>query len=600
MLTGFNGKFNSIEHKYRKSGTFTPKLIVKDILGCRDTIVQSPVNFHVYGPTVLFNNTPGNCIHDSISFSDKSFSDGIHPITSWQWDFGDGQNLLLNSGSSVIKHQYNIAADTFKVKLVVYDSYGCKDSLMKSKSIIITDPKAAFGIKDSIVCTQTNAVFRDSSSGLQLNYLWNFGDGAISKITNPTHKYKGTGSYDVSLIITDKFGCADTAFKATAVNISNPKASFILNDTFAVCPPLLIQPQNTSTNYTSLTWNFDDGNTSNSATPVHYYTNGGSYNLTLTVKGYGKCYDTVSKIVYLKGPAGSFSYTPLSKCSLAPVTFNATVKNASKLIWDFNDGNTLNTKNTVVTHKYQSFGKYVPKLILFDNSGCLVSIVNQDTITVSEINAGIKALVNSGCDSSKVSFTDSSTAYYDTLSNYLWKFGDNAVSTLANPVHSYKNTGVYKVQLTVTSKSGCTDTVSVPVSVQVNKSPVINITAPDTTCVLSSVQLKGINTGNDTTISSWNWNYGNGVTDTGQAKTYSYLSAGNYTLALKVINKYGCTDTVKKTISVVAPPVLHAGADTIICLGNTVSLKPSVQPAMYGLLQHPLIAPTVTILLPVL
>ena len=85
----------------------------------------------------------------------------------------------------------------------------------------------------------------------------------------------------------------------------------------------------------------------------------------------------------------------------------------------------------------------------------------------------------------------------------------------------------------------------------------------------------GVNTGNDTTISAWNWNYGNGITDTGQVKTYTYPSAGNYILVVKATNKYGCTDAAQKTIAVVGPPAINAGADTIICLGKTFALQPS-------------------------
>jgi PKD repeat protein len=53
-----------------------------------------------------------------------------------------------------------------------------------------------------------------------------------------------------------------------------------------------------------------------------------------------------------------------------------------------------------------------------------------------------------------VSFTSNTT----NTTTYLWDFGDNSTSTIANPQHSYTTGGTYTVKLTVTGAGGTTST----------------------------------------------------------------------------------------------------------------------------------------------
>ena len=48
--------------------------------------------------------------------------------------------------------------------------------------------------------------FRDTSTGENLTYLWDFGDGQISKDQNPSHEYNVAGDYTVSLTTSNNYG----------------------------------------------------------------------------------------------------------------------------------------------------------------------------------------------------------------------------------------------------------------------------------------------------------------------------------------------------------------------------------------------------------
>jgi hypothetical protein len=130
-----------------------------------------------------------------------------------------------------------------------------------------------------------------------------------------------------------------------------------------------------------------------------------------------------------------------------------------------------------------------------------------------------------------VNFTDSSTGSVDSWS---WNFGDGGTSSAQNPAHTYTMAGTYNVSLAVTGPGGTdtnvkTDyiTVSTPSS-----APVANFTAnPVSGTVPLTVQFTDQSTG---TISSWDWNFGNGFSSTLQNPEYTYNTAGLYTVSLNV------------------------------------------------------------------
>lgn len=87
--------------------------------------------------------------------------------------------------------------------------------------------------------------FNDLSIGNVNLWLWNFGDGTSSNNPSPIHTFNGVGSYNVSLIVTDIYGCVDTAVHtvrvSTEVNFYFPN-SFTpnrdaLNETFGPSIP---------------------------------------------------------------------------------------------------------------------------------------------------------------------------------------------------------------------------------------------------------------------------------------------------------------------------------------------------------------------------
>jgi len=562
---------NSITHIYTKPSDYNVTLILKDINGCIDSITKS-LSIQVNGPTSSFRSAiAGACTNATVNFIDSSYSDGIHPIQQWKWNWGDGSSQ--NFTAPPFTHTYGLPGN-YSVLLQVTDSKGCTDSILKPNAVTISKPEAVFSA-DTLFCTFQAVNFYNSSTGPGLVYSWDFGDGNTSNLQNPVHLYTAEGTYSVTLNIKDIYGCTGSVSKNNYVKIANPKADFKLSDSIGSCPPLVINFTNTSTGYSNAIWDFGDGNTSSAVNPSHFYSTAGIFNVTLTISIGGGCITKKTKQIKITGPTGSFSYLNNMGCDPLETQFKANTGKNISFIWDFSDGTTVPTSDSVISHVYTTPGAYLPKMILVDTSGCRVPITGTDTIKVFGIAASFNHSDSMLCDSGTVQFTNTSTSN-DLIVNYLWNFGDGTTSATANPLHGYNQPGTYNTSLAVTTQKGCKDTVDNLTSIRINPSPKISIQGNASACVPAVLNFSGIISNPDTSTISWKWDFANGNISTQQnPAAQNYSSAGTFTIKAIASSTNGCTDTVSKIIDIYPLPSLTTSADEAVCAGASASLKVS-------------------------
>ena len=108
-------------------------------------------------------------------------------------------------------------------------------------------------------CAPFNAIFRNTSTAGQ-QFFWDFGDGATSTQTNPSHVYARPGTYPVQLIAVDANTCnkRDTIVKNLVV-VNKPTASFTYSPN-PTMPNTPVQLVNTSVGAVTYKWIFGDGN----------------------------------------------------------------------------------------------------------------------------------------------------------------------------------------------------------------------------------------------------------------------------------------------------------------------------------------------------
>ena len=561
----------TVNHTYTVSGVYDIRLIAVDWNGCRDTLIRQHL-ITVTGPTAGFTvPTINSCLANVVTFTDTSSSDGTHPISQWIWNYGDGHIDTLTSGP--FQHNY-ITPGIYSVTLTVIDSNGCVDSVRKTNLLTISKPIAGF-YGDTLSCPGKVLHFFNTSTGNALVYHWSFGDGGISINANPSHTYATDGLYTVKLVIVDQFGCTDSITKTNYVRITTPSANFTVSDSVGTCPPLIVTFLNTSVDYTSFLWNFGDGSTSTNPAPAHFYNVPGTYFAVLTITGPGGCISTKQQKITVRGPYGSFVYNPLNGCQPLSVNFTATTQDRVSFIWDFSDGSTLATTDSVVSHAYTIPGHYVPRMILLDAAGCTVPITGPDTIHVHGVQADFNFNPPLVCDSGLVQFTSTSVSD-DAITTYSWLFDDGSTGSGANPSHFYHSPGLYYPSLTVTTNFGCKDSIHSTLPVKIIGSPQGLITQSANGCTPITVTFSGSLAVADTSAMTWQWNFGNGDTSTlMNPPVQHYTASGTFPVNLIVSNSLGCRDTVATTVEAYIIPTVSAGPDTLICQGTGRTLQAS-------------------------
>lgn len=125
--------------------------------------------------------------------------------------------------------------------------------------------------------------FDDLSTGNIVAWVWDFGDGTISREKNPDHTYQQEGLYSVSLTVSNPYQRNATSLKDMIAVGSSPSADFMVNVTSGPSP-VCIRFTDISTGYPGgWKWDFGDGTESEEQNPVHIFAMPGFYTVNLTV-----------------------------------------------------------------------------------------------------------------------------------------------------------------------------------------------------------------------------------------------------------------------------------------------------------------------------
>ncbi|GAA4327590.1 hypothetical protein GCM10023184_16870 [Flaviaesturariibacter amylovorans] len=562
-------------HVYTASGNYSVTLTTTDVNGCVETFTQ-PVR--VNGPFSTFSQPAGPaCLQpggNTFTFIDNSVSDGVNPIVKWIWNWGDGSDLD-SSGTTPYQHTYT-SVGNYTVNLTIRDAAGCYGYFTMPAAAIVSKPTASFSTTDTLNCTNFPVAFTNASTGnAPLTYAWDFGNGVgTSTQQSPSYTYPANGVYTVKLTVTDTYGCTSDTTRTNYVTVAFPYAQFSMSDSSANCPPLVVTFTNLSGAYTSQVWDFGDGSSSTLPAPSHIYSVPGNFVVKLKVTGPSGCTDEISRPVVVKGPSGTFSYTPVTGCQPLTVNFNSNTSHRDSLIWDFGDGVTQWDIVSSTSHTYSDTGRFVPRIILIDTAlGCSVPITGADTIFAYRVYGKMEADKYNLCDSGRVQFSGLSTSN-GVITSWQWDFGDGNTSNEQNPVHNYTTPGTYTVTLVTNGQAGCSATVtSLPITV--NVSPQSNIVPPvAAACAPATFSFGGqVQRDPGGGTFGWQWDFGNGQTAATQNPAAQvYTAAGNYTVRLILTHSNGCSDTTDRQVVVRPVPVVDAGNDVRLCRDSSITL----------------------------
>lgn len=236
--------------------------------------------------------------------------------------------------------------------------------------------------------------------------------------------------------------------------------------------------------------------------------------------------------------------------------------------WNFGDGSTSTSESP--THEFPGQGTYVVSLTIATFGGCDSTITQ--TIQIGDVPQA-DFMAGDTCAGNPVLFTNLSTPL-SSVQNWSWNFGDGSPlnSINWNVTHPYASNGAYHVILSAISPSGCTDTASQ--WVHIYPAPVIAINASPNICSGETNQISFGGTASPWTIYAWDFD-GATVQSGSGAGPYSlfWADSGTHCINLQLTDTLcGAVLDTQQCVYIYPLPIVDAGPDTSICLGNSTAL----------------------------
>lgn len=567
-------------HAYTAPGTYTVTLTVTDILGCMN-VISKQVVVHAL-PFAHFDAGTSNCAGSTVQFSDQS-STSFGYIVRYEWNFGDGNTLVVNHPSNPnISHFYAFAG-TYSVSLKITASDSCTNT---ETQLIDIHPNPVANFDFSIpTCVGTSVDFTDISqlngAGSIVQWQWNFGDPGsgilnTSSIADPNHLYSAAGTFVVKLVVSSGNGCTDTVTRNVVVK-PLPPVDF---STTHNCQnnDVIFTPNGTVMNLATIAtwfWEFGDGVTSVLPNPTHTYATAGTYSVILTVFDTAGCSNNITKtIAIVPEPNANFS-SSTPACKDSQVQFNnlssAPVGYIVKSEWNFGDGSPVVTVTDLapVFHTYTSYATFTVTLTVTTNDSCKRTKI-LPVVILPNPSANFSFLTS--CVNSPVQFNDLSQPGAGGLAGWSWNFGDppsgtNNVSTLSNPTHIFTAAGTFQVTLIVSNSGGCTHTITKPVLV--HALPAVDFTSSPG-CVQDSTHFISSTFVNAGAVVSRLWEFGDGFTSPEIDPYHIYGASGTFIVKLTVTDTAGCVNFITHTVAIVPPPTSFFQISTQTCANTPV------------------------------
>ena len=453
------------------------ELTVESIEGCiDDTIIAVTINPK---PLANFDIDASPACHDELVSFENLSTQNVHNI----WRFSNN-GIPAEINTTTIDTAFQNSGSNpriFNVYLVVENNYGCRDSIVKEMSVFPRVVAEFIAFDEG--CSPFDVDFTNLSSGGNL-FEWDFGDGNISFLDDPSHTFLANGivdeTYTVTLTTTSPYGC-DHADSFDILVHPTPNPVFTVNPVSQRYP----DTNATITNLTTAgpwvyTWEFGDGQTAVTQTPVsHNYSTWGKYRIVLTAES-DHCSDTTSRMVIIEPPLPIADFE-IAVDDCAPVTIE--VENLSlygvSFFWEFGDGATSSSEHPIYT--YQFPGTFSIKLTVIGPGGeSDVKEISKAVIVRSQPIANFIYSPDQVSIPNPVVFIN----YSQFADRYEWDFGDSTFSTESNPQKTYLRGGQYFPTLIAFTEFGCADTFQneVPIlAIEVGEIEVPNAFTPSTT-----------------------------------------------------------------------------------------------------------------------
>ena len=367
----------NMSFQFDDNGNYTVILTVKDNDHATATYSENIIIFNE-PPHANFSYHPTNPNDiNTVFFNDSSFDyDGN--ILCWNWEFGDG-----NSSSNQNPHHQYIEDGNYCVNLTVYDDDGDNNTVQKMIQIKNIPPKVRFSYDPLNPVVNQAIIFTDSSldsDGAIINWTWDFGDGNKSSKRHPIHSYNKSGTFMVTLNVTDNDHRVNRTFQEIYINVP-PKANFHVTPEQRFTNTVLDFSDHSvdmDGMIVSWFWEFGDGNFSIMQNPSHQYADEGVFEVVLKIEDERGADDIMRKniCIYNSPPQINFSFSSDIAFLNQTILFTDNSVDSDGAIinwtWDFGDN----------TFRYGKQVMYIPTV--FSDLAVKLTVTDDDNATTTK------------------------------------------------------------------------------------------------------------------------------------------------------------------------------------------------------------------------
>jgi len=396
--------------------------------------------------------------------------------------------------------------------VTVTDANGCTDD--DSVTVTVNPLPVADAGADQTICDNDNATLTATGGTI---FTWSTGANTASITVSPNT----TTTYTVT--VTDANGCSDE--DSVTVNVNPlPVANAGADQTICVGFDATL----TASGGTSYSWSSGENTANITVSPAVTTT------YTVTVTDVNGCTDEDSVTVNVNNLPTADAGADQAICLNEVATLTAS--GGTDYVWSTGETTSSITVTPVATATYS--------VTVSDGNGCSA----EDTV---EVTVNPLPVADAGADVT-ICEEDDTTLTASGGIDYVWSTGEVTASITVSPTA----TATYTV--TVTDANGCSDEDSV--TVNVNPHPVADAGADMSICVGESTTLTA--SGNGT----YSWSTGESTT----VITVAPTATTTYTVT--VTDAVGCSDVADVTVTVNPLPIVSAGADQNICIGEAATL----------------------------
>ncbi len=366
---------------------------------------------------------------------------------------------------------------------------------------------------------------------------------------SPIHFFSDSGSYQITLAVVSDSGCKDTVTKEL---YKHPRmdVSFSYYDTcFGEGNSFLNTSILEGGTYTDTNWYTSALDTANSYNFTSTFGSIGTFKVTLIMEQDSFCRDTFTQDIEVDPlPIPAFTATGLCLSDSTMFIDGTTLSSGTYTVaWNFGNGTT--GAGSPAKIQYLTNGQKTVTLTATSDLGCEADTTVSILITNPDI---VNINTSDLCEGYSQEMSSTNSLGLDSFSAYAWTVNGTSIGTDSTASYTANSAGIYRVNLEVMTKNGCS--ISLLDSFESFVSPSANFTAPNV-CDGENI----LPTNNSTIqvpafISGYQWLVDGVSRSTKQYPTLSTSGEGLYRIKLITTSGNGCVDSIQKVATIYPVP----------------------------------------------